>query len=56
MIDLPRTDIDKPTDKIHDVDLLEDQGTQGTCRLPPPQLLGYLDESEDLNSVLLNLT
>ena len=49
-------DTDKPIHILYDVDLVEGQGTQGTQILPPPQLLGYLDESEDSTYVLLNLT
>ena len=45
-----RTETDKPIHILHDVYLVEVQGTQ---ILPPPQLLGYLYESEDSTSVLL---
>ena len=56
MIDLPRAETEKLIHRLHDVDLVESQGTQGTRILPPPELLGYLDESEDSTSVVLNLT
>ena len=53
---MPRTETDKPIDRLHNMDLLEGQGTWGTQRLPPTQLLGYLDESEDSTPVIFNLT
>ena len=53
---MPIVDTDKMTHRLHDMDLVEGQGTQGTQILPPPQLLGYLDESEDSTYVLFNLT
>ena len=56
MLNLPRAETDKPIHRLHDGDLVEGQGTQGTQILPPPQLLGYLDESEDSTYVLFNLT
>ena len=44
---MPRADTEKSIEKLYNVDFLEGQGTQGTQRLPPPQLLGYLEKSED---------
>ena len=46
-------DIDNLTNILHDVDLVEAHGTKGTQILPPPQLLGYLNESEDSTYDLL---
>ena len=47
---------DKPTDIIHDVAILEGQGTLVARILTPPRLLGYLYESYDSAYVLLNVT
>ena len=56
MLDLTRSETDKPKERFQDVDHLEGQGTRGTQGLPPLKLIGYFDEAEDSTSVLLKLT
>ena len=51
-----REETDKPMNRLYDVDLLEGQGNQGTWILLPPQLLGYIYDSEDSNHVLMNIS
>ena len=43
----PRSETDNLKYRLHDVDLVEGQGTQGTQILPHPQLIGYINDSED---------
>ena len=54
-MDLTRADTDKPTDRIHDVDLLIRTGISRNSELTLPQLLVYLNDSEGLISALFNL-
>ena len=56
VLDLPMAETDKPTDIIHDVAILEGQGTLVARILTPPRLLGYLYESEYSTYTLFNLT
>ena len=44
------SDTEKPIHILHDVDTFEGQGIWVTQILPLPQLLGYIDESEDPTS------
>ena len=44
VLDLPKRETYKPIDRLHYVDILEGQETRVTWRLPPPQLLGYMDK------------
>ena len=50
---MPRAETDKPIHRLHDVDLVEVQGTQGTLVLPLPQSVVYINESEELVYVFL---
>ena len=56
VIDLTRAETDKPIHGLHHMDIVKVQGTHETWILPPPQLLGYLDESEESTSILFNIT
>ena len=51
-----REETNKPINRLHNVDLFEGKGTQVTCILPPPELSGYLDGSDDSTYVLCNIT
>ena len=55
MLDIPRAEKEKLIDIIQYVYLVEGQGTRGTLILPPTQLPGYIEESEDSTFVLINL-
>ena len=56
VIGLPRADTEKLIYRINNVDIVEGQINWGTRILPPPQLIGYLNESEYSTSVIFNLT
>ena len=53
---MPRAETDKLAHRFHDADIVEGQGTQGTCILPPTQLLIHINDSEDSTSVLFDVT
>ena len=49
-------DTEKPTEKLHEVDLIPSPGNLVNTNLNPPQLLVFINKSEDSTSSLFNIT